>query len=179
MKGVKISLTILMLLNKCMKTMKMKKLILILFLFIGFPVFAANTLQQQAEKELNNLYKNNFSQFEITALLNYMLLSQDYLMKNDNKTDSMYNYVAKSISENCNSEQKENLIRCRYFKEIKNNLSFLGENQSNIKQNIINFNNKYKQIIVNDNDYQYLKGTNTIFMIWIVNSIHNFPVEKF
>lgn len=162
-----------------MKRVIKRFILTIFFLFLVLPCLATNTLQQQAEKDLNNLYKNKFSQMEITALLNYMLLSQDYLMKNDNKTDSMYNYVTKSISENCNSEQKENLIRCRYFKEIKNNLSFLGENQSNMKQNILDFNNKYKQIIINDNDYQYLKGTNAIFMIWILNSIHDFPVETF
>lgn len=157
----------------------MKKLVLMFFLFIGCPVFAANTLQQQAEKDLNNLYKNKFSEEQRIALLNYMLLRDDYLASTDNTADTIYNRIITVINNNCNSKQKECLIRCQYSKEIQNRVYFLGEAQNSVKQIITDFNKRYKQIIINDNDYQYLKGTYTIFAIWIVNSVHNFPVERF
>ena len=156
-----------------------KKIIIIIFWVAGTACFASNNLQKQAEVNLNNLYKNKFSQEEVTAILNYMLLSQDYLMSTNNTLDSMYNHINNLISENCNIKENAYLIRCDYFKKIKESYKFLGENQHNMKQNITNFKQKYPRIIISDKDYPYLQGTLAIYDIWLINSIRNFPIDKF
>ena len=105
----------------------MKKIILaaILFLFLVLPCLAANTLQQQAEKEFWSKPENIQKYKAISAIL---LIWQDYqLYKADKAADTYYNEFIESKKKYCTFPGEENQINCKYTTLLLDSTKTIGE----------------------------------------------------
>lgn len=135
----------------------MKKLVLIL-LFIGCPVFAANSLQQQAEKEILSKPETLLN-YKATASIFHIW--QDYqFYKDDPEAITGYGYLLFLKNKYCKLTDTKSKINCKYITQLTTNMSKIGsynlmDGQAEI-YNKVQKEYQSSKIIIDDYDYQYL-----------------------
>ena len=137
----------------------MKKIILAtLFLFLTVPCLAANTLQQQAEKDFLSKPENIQKYKAISSII---LIWEDYqLYKDDTGAITAYGYLLSLKEKYCKLTDTKSKINCKYINQLTTNMSKLGEYDlmDGQAETINKIQQEYKssKIIIDDNDYKYL-----------------------
>lgn len=137
----------------------MKKILITgLFILLALPVFASNTLQQQAEKEFFN-NPEIFLRYKASASI--FLIWQDYqTFKDSPETLTGYGYLLSLKDKYCKFTDTKSKINCKYINQLTTNMSKIGnynlmDGQAELYIKILKEYQSSK-IIIDDNDYQYL-----------------------
>lgn len=154
----------------------MKKILLIFFTFMILPVHANNSEQQKLEINFYNNYSNKFNEKQITALVNYMMIWQDYNLYVNDKENSltMYGEIMSAKDKYCSSIQNKSKIKCKYLNEVIRQINYVGEHTTTgIAKDQI------KYITIDNKDMPLVKLVDGLInTILTLNSLQYFPFIK-
>lgn len=135
----------------------MKKILISgLFIFLSLPVFASNTLQQQAEKEFFN-NPDTFLRYKASASIFHIW--EDYQISKANPSaDTYYNELLENKKKYCRFSGEKNKINCEYTNKLIDGMNILGNNNVLFNNNYEECVNLYKskRIIIEDKDFPQL-----------------------